>query len=89
MPRAKSQIGNRGGRRKGAGRKRKLTLSDRRKIASDYFARKQNGRDLGDTPRRDAIIHELSAKYGVTDRMVERCLDGIPGGQTEAQRKTM
>ena len=38
MPRAKSQIGNRGGRREGAGRKRKLTLSDRRKIVSDYFA---------------------------------------------------
>ena len=45
MPRAKSQIGNRGGRRKGAGRKRELTLSDRRKIASDYFARKQKIRE--------------------------------------------
>ena len=59
MPRAKSQIGNWGGRRKGAGRKRELTLSDRRKIASDYFARKQEGRDLGDTPRRDAIIRRI------------------------------
>ena len=62
MPRAKSQIGNRGGRREGAGRKRELTVSDRRKIASDYFARMQEGRDLGDTPRRDAIIGELSGR---------------------------
>ena len=59
MPRAKSQIGNRGGRRKGAGRKPKLTLSDRRKIASDYFARQQEGRDLGTTRRRDAIIRRI------------------------------
>ena len=82
MPRAKSspvksrkQIGSWGGRRKGAGRKRKLTLSDRRKIASEYFARMQEGRDLGDTPRREAIIGELMAKFGVTHRMVVRCLD--------------
>ena len=89
MPRAKSQIGNRGGRRKGAGRKRKLTVSDRRKIASDYFARKQEGRDLEDKPRRrDAIIRELMAKYGVTHRMVERCLDGIPAGNP-IQRKNV
>ena len=43
MPRAKTpnKKGSWGGRRKGAGRKRELTLSDRRKIASDYFARMQ------------------------------------------------
>ena len=76
MPRAKSQIGGWGGRRKGAGRKRKLPLSDRRKIASDYFARKQENRDLEDNAAsRDAIIRELAAKYGVTYRMVMRCLD--------------
>ena len=69
MPGAKS---NRGGRRKGAGRKRKLTVSDRQEIASDYFDRQQEGRDFDH--RRDAIIDELSAKYGVTDRMVKRCL---------------
>jgi hypothetical protein len=69
MPGAKS---NRGGRRKGAGRKRKLTVSDRRKIVSDYFARQQEGRDFDH--RRDAIIGELSVVYGVTDRMVKRCL---------------
>ena len=68
MPRAKSQIGNRGGRRKGAGRKRELTLSDRRKIASDYFARKQKIRDwrtrrvvLAQAARKD-IIRELSGQ---------------------------
>jgi hypothetical protein len=75
MPRAKSQIGSWGGRRKGAGRKPELTLSDRREVASDYFARKQKIRDLGDKPRRDAIIEELRAEYGVTHRMVVRCLD--------------
>ena len=69
MPGAKSI---RGGRRKGAGRKRKLTVSNRQEIASDYFARQQEGRDFDH--RRDAIIDELSAKYGVTDRMVKRCL---------------
>ena len=34
----------------------------------------QKVRDLGDTPHREAIIGELMAKYGVTYRMVERCL---------------
>ena len=75
MPRAKSQIGNWGGRRKGAGRKRQLTLSNRRKIASDYLARMKKSRELGDTPHRNALLHELAAKYGVTYRMVVRCLD--------------
>jgi hypothetical protein len=79
MPRAKSaperqkQIGSWGGRRKGAGRKRELTLSDRRKIASDYHARMQKIRDLGNTPCREAAIR-LMAEYGATHRMVERCL---------------
>jgi hypothetical protein len=68
-------IGSWGGRRKGAGRKRELTVSDRRKIASDYHARMQKIRDLGNTPRRDAIIRKLMAKYNVTHRMVVRCLD--------------
>ena len=93
MPRAKSapvkrrkQIGNRGGRRKGAGRKRELTLSDRRKIASDYHARMQKIRE-GNTKassfsprrRREDIIRELMAKYGATHRMVVRCLDDFLG----------
>src|SRR5262245_30586585 len=75
MPSAKSRsvkrqrrIGSWGGRRKGAGRKRELTFSVRRAIANDYFARMQ------DTPRRQAIIRDLMAKYSVTHRMVERCL---------------
>jgi hypothetical protein len=85
MPRAKNQIGSWGGRRKGAGRKPELTLSDRRKIASDYHVRMQNIRDLGDTltvasslsPRRhrENIIRKLMAEYGATHRMVVRCLD--------------
>ena len=77
MPRAKSQIGNRGGRRKGAA-ENKLTLSDRRKIASDSQLEKIR-EELGPMSfsrrrRREDIIHELMAKYGVTYRMVVRCL---------------
>ena len=82
MPRARispakrrEQIGSWGGRRKAAGRKRELTLSCRREIAADYLARMQQGRDLGNTPRRDAVIHSLMAKFRVTHRMVVRCLD--------------
>jgi hypothetical protein len=75
MPRAKSQIGCWGGRRKGAGRKAELTLSDRREVASDYLARKEEIRELGDTPHRNTIIRELATEYGVTHRMVVRCLD--------------
>jgi len=69
------QIGSWGGRRKGAGRKRKLTLSFRRKIASDYLARMQEPREFGDTLRRDAVIRDLMAEFGITRRMVKRCLD--------------
>jgi hypothetical protein len=82
MPRAKSssvtrrkKIGSWGGRRKGAGRKRRLTLSFRRKIASDYLARMQESREFGDTLRRDAVIRDLMAEFGITRRMVRRCLD--------------
>jgi Arm domain-containing DNA-binding protein len=64
-----------GGRRKAAGRKPKLKLSRRREIASDYLARMQEPRDFGDTPRRDAVIRDLMAKFGTTRRMVRRCLD--------------
>ena len=52
MPRAKSapvklqkQIGSWGGRRKGAGRKRELTVSDRRELASDYHPLPKLGKD--------------------------------------------
>ena len=90
MPGAKRQIGNRGGRRKGAGRKRKLTLSDRRKIASDYHARMQKIRE-GNIGRRSRAggaartsFDELMAKYGVTHRMIVRCLEEfLPENQTE------
>jgi hypothetical protein len=75
MPEAKSQIGGWGGRRKGAGRKAELAPSDRQKIASHYLARKEEIRDLEETPHRDTILHELAAEYGVTYRMVVRCLD--------------
>jgi Arm DNA-binding domain len=43
VPRRK-KIGNWGGRRSGAGRKRELGLSDRREIAGDYFACMQERR---------------------------------------------
>jgi hypothetical protein len=32
-------------------------------------------REFGDTPRHDALIRKLMAKYNVTHRMVVRCLD--------------
>jgi hypothetical protein len=86
MPRAKSssvtrrkKVGSWGGRRKGAGRKPKLTLSSRRKIAREYLDHMLEPREFGDTPRRDALIRKLMAKYNVTHRMVVRCLDeGLP-----------
>jgi hypothetical protein len=81
MPKAKSssvtrrkKLGSWGGRRKGAGRKSKHTLSFRRKIAGDYFARMQENREFGDRPRRAAVILDLMAKYKVTHRMVVRCV---------------
>jgi Arm DNA-binding domain len=71
MPRAKSW----GGGRKGAGRKPKLTLSSRRRIASEYLARMQKPREFGDTPRREAVIGDLMAEFATTRRMIRRCLD--------------
>jgi hypothetical protein len=66
-----------GGRRKGAGRKPKLTLSSRREIARNYLARIEESREFGDTPRRDAVIRDLMAEFGTTRRMVIRCLDEL------------
>src|SRR5262249_28964567 len=63
-----------GGRRKGAGRKPKLELSSQRKLASNYHARMES-RELGDTPRRDAVIDGLMAEFRTTRRMVRRYLD--------------
>lgn len=39
------------------------------------MARNEEIRELGDTPHRNTLLHELAAKYGVTCRMVVRCLD--------------
>ena len=81
MPKAKNlpvkrrkQIGSWGGRRKGADRKRELTFSVRREIASEYFRRMGKARDLlqSNAPGREAIICELMAQFRVTHR--ERCL---------------
>jgi hypothetical protein len=66
------QIGSWGGRRKGAGRKRELGLSDQREIASDYFAGMQKPRN--NRPLREALIRKLMAEYNVTHRMVVRCV---------------
>jgi Arm DNA-binding domain len=65
-----------GGRRKGAGRKRELGLSDRREIASDYFAGMQKRRlKMGSVAGfREALIRKLMAEYKVTHRMVVRCV---------------
>jgi|SRR5215813_6741382 len=73
MTRATSS--NWGGRRKGAGRKRELGLSERREIAREYLARMHEPREFGDTPRRDAVIRDLVAEFEITPRMVRRCLD--------------
>jgi len=35
----------------------------------------QEPREFDDTPRRDAVIRDLMAKFGTTRRMVIRCLD--------------
>ena len=43
------------------------------------MARKEEIRDLAETPHRDTILHELAAEYGVTYRMVVRCLDEFLG----------
>jgi len=80
MPKSSSvarrkKLGSWGGRRNGAGRKRKLALSSRRKIASDYLARMQELREFGDTPCREAVIGDLMAEFGTTRRMVRQCLD--------------
>jgi hypothetical protein len=61
-------LSNWGGRRKGAGRKRELGLSDRREIANNYFARMKKRRN------REAAIRKLVAEYNVTHRMVIRCV---------------
>jgi Arm domain-containing DNA-binding protein len=71
----REKSGSWGGRRKGAGRKPKLTLPSQQKIASDYYARMQEARELGDTPRRDAVIDGLIAQNHATPRMVKRYLD--------------
>src|SRR5262245_34026744 len=71
----RKKLGGWGGRRKGAGRKPKLKLSSRRKIAREYLDRVLEPREFGDTPRRDALIRKLMAEYNVTHRMVVRCLD--------------
>ena len=71
----RKKIGSWGGRRKGVGRKPKLTLDSRRKIASAYLARMQEPCEFGDTPRREAVIGDLMAKFGTTRRMVVRRID--------------
>lgn len=80
MPRAQgrpvqrpNKKGGWGGKRPGAGRKRKLKISVREKIAKDYFARMQRGGQRK-PPRRESVISKLMVKFGVTHRMVERAI---------------
>ena len=68
----RKKLGSWGGRRKGAGRKRELGLSDRREIAGDHFAHMQKRRN--NWPLREALIRKLMAEYNVTHRMVVRCV---------------
>jgi hypothetical protein len=83
MPRTKSspvkrreKIGSWGGKRNGAGRRRVLSIWDRKEIAQDYFDRMQSHRKTTSErrPRREAVIRELMAEFDVTHRMVERCV---------------
>ena len=62
-----------GGRRRGAGRKRKLEISDRRQIAKEYFVLMQNREQSN--PRRESVISELMEQFGVTHRVVERAIE--------------
>ena len=78
----------RGGRRKGAGRRRDLEESERQEIAHDYFARMQLrriGRDElgweGLPADRTQVIQELMNELNenknvppISRRMIERCL---------------
>ena len=50
------------------------------------MARNEEIRELGDTPHRNTLLHEIAAKYGVTYRMVVRCLDEFLG-KTEHNEK--
>jgi hypothetical protein len=80
---AQAARGSWGGKRKGAGRKRKLTESKRKEIASEYLNLKRQMRDeLEGTPRREAIIRRLMKNYArlepnldLTQRMVVRSVD--------------
>jgi hypothetical protein len=61
----------RGGRRKGAGRKRELGLSDRREIAGDYFAcmqKRRMGRVAGVGEERHVKERRLRLMMGVEER---------------------
>jgi hypothetical protein len=64
-PHSRSGAAGWGGKRKGAGRRHKLTLSERRDIAIDYFNRmygKPKNPDLemqNDAARREDVIREL------------------------------
>jgi hypothetical protein len=58
-----------GGKRKGAGRKPELTESTGREIVSWYLTYKRQGLD------RQSAICKLMAVFGVTHRMVVRCLN--------------
>ena len=76
MPRAKSQIGNWGGRRKGAGRKRRAyTFGQTENCERLFCSQARRSRFGGQRRVATPSFDELSAKYGVTYRMVVRCLE--------------
>jgi Arm domain-containing DNA-binding protein len=74
-----------GGKRPGAGRKRKLETSDRKQIAKTYFARRR--RDEESRPaRRKSVISELMDEFGTTHRMVDRAIaEFLPEIRSEAK----
>jgi hypothetical protein len=93
-PRSKLGTAGWGGKREGAGRRRKLTFSERRDIASAYFNRMydkpKDDPDLemqNDAPRREAVIRKLMTKHRVTHRMIVPRLSGafIPKSRFRAK----
>ena len=77
VPEPARQIGSWGGRRKGAGRKRELELSDRREIAGDYFVCMQK--------RRMGSVAGVVEERRVKDRR-RRLMMGSVAGVVEERR---
>ena len=82
---ASKQKNSWGGKRPGAGRKRKLKISDRVQIAKAYFHARTRRDEESRPARRGTVISELMDKFGTTHRMVERVIgEFLPEIRSEA-----